>query len=29
LSICNEAKQKTIMDKYLPRFMDYRKRMQI
>ncbi|MDD4991783.1 MAG: DUF2723 domain-containing protein [Paludibacter sp.] len=29
LSICNEAKQKTIMDKYLSKFMDYRKRLQI
>lgn len=29
LRICDEAKQKTIMDKYMPRYMDYMKRVQM
>jgi len=29
LSVCNQLKQKSIMDKFLPKFMDYRKRLGI
>jgi len=29
LSDCNQLKQKSIMDKFLPKFMDYRKRLGI
>jgi hypothetical protein len=29
LRVCDGAKQKVILDKYLPRFMEYRKRMNI
>jgi MFS family permease len=29
LKICDDAKQKSIMDKYMPRFMDYSKRLRM
>jgi hypothetical protein len=29
LKICDETKQKSIMDKYYPRFIEYTKRVQM
>jgi len=29
LGVCKDAHQKTILDKYLPRYMEYTKRMQL
>jgi len=29
MRICDEAKQKTIIDKFLPRYMEYTKRVQM